>query len=93
MVARASARAATRRAEAEWHERAACREHDPCLWYPEKETQLQVGEAKGVCAGCPVQAACLADALDRREPYGVWGGMTTSEREYMLKMRMLRGVS
>lgn len=93
MVARATARAATRRTEAEWHERAACREFDPCLWYPEKETQLQVSEAKRVCAGCPVQPECLGYALETREPYGVWGGMTTSERQYMLKMRMLRGVS
>ena len=31
-------------------------------------------EAKRICAGCPVIAPCLEGALQRREPWGVWGG-------------------
>jgi len=38
------------------------------------ESPLDVARAKELCAGCPVRAACLADALDRGEPWGVWGG-------------------
>lgn len=30
--------------------------------------------AKAICATCPVAEACLAGAVDRREPWGVWGG-------------------
>jgi len=30
--------------------------------------------AKSFCTDCPVRAACLAGALDRGEPWGVWGG-------------------
>ena len=30
---------------------------------------------------CPVLAQCRAHALQVREPYGVWGGMTEDERE------------
>lgn len=30
--------------------------------------------AKAICSVCAVRAACLAQALERREPYGVWGG-------------------
>lgn len=30
--------------------------------------------AKRICAGCPVSAPCLDGALERREPWGVWGG-------------------
>ncbi|MCA1672680.1 MAG: WhiB family transcriptional regulator, partial [Actinobacteria bacterium] len=26
------------------------------------------------CAGCPLKAECLASALSRQEPWGVWGG-------------------
>ena len=26
------------------------------------------------CAECPVRAACLAEAIERSEPWGVWGG-------------------
>ena len=37
--------------------------------------------AKAVCAGCPVVENCLRWALAAREPYGVWGGMSTEERE------------
>jgi WhiB family redox-sensing transcriptional regulator len=33
-----------------------------------------IARAKAVCAGCPVADACLEGAIDRREPWGVWGG-------------------
>jgi WhiB family redox-sensing transcriptional regulator len=33
-----------------------------------------IARAKAMCGLCPLQAACLADALEREEPWGVWGG-------------------
>jgi WhiB family redox-sensing transcriptional regulator len=30
--------------------------------------------AKSICATCPVAEPCLAGAIERREPWGVWGG-------------------
>lgn len=30
--------------------------------------------AKAFCQECPVRLSCLAGALARREPWGVWGG-------------------
>ena len=30
--------------------------------------------AKAFCQACPVREECLAGALERREPWGVWGG-------------------
>ena len=30
--------------------------------------------AKTLCQDCPVQQMCLTGALERREPWGVWGG-------------------
>ena len=33
-----------------------------------------IRRAKAMCAECPVREACLAGALARREPWGVWGG-------------------
>ncbi len=33
-----------------------------------------IARAKAFCGACPVREACFEAALDRREPYGVWGG-------------------
>jgi len=30
--------------------------------------------AKAICATCPLAEPCLAGAVTRREPWGVWGG-------------------
>lgn len=49
-----------------------CRREDPELWFAESPSDLE--QAKVLCAACPVQAECLAGALERREPWGVWGG-------------------
>lgn len=43
--------------------------------------------AKKVCTGCPVRLECLADALDSRTEYGVWGGLTERERRALLRRR------
>src|SRR5690606_25973136 len=43
--------------------------------------------AKAVCTGCPVRTECLADALDARVEFGVWGGMTERERRALLRRR------
>jgi WhiB family redox-sensing transcriptional regulator len=40
--------------------------------------------AKLVCARCPVRGECLDYALRVREPLGVWGGLTESERRKLL---------
>jgi WhiB family redox-sensing transcriptional regulator len=47
-------------------------QRDPELFFAESPRMLE--QARGLCAECPVQELCLAGALDRREPYGVWGG-------------------
>ena len=42
--------------------------------------------ALAVCAGCPMEAACLAEALayPADEQYGVVGGMTAGQRQTMM---------
>ncbi len=49
-----------------------CRDYDAELWFAESPSDVEF--AKSLCAACPARAACLAGALDRREPWGVWGG-------------------
>jgi len=38
------------------------------------ESPQDVEQAKAICGSCRVRLACLAGALERREPCGVWGG-------------------
>ncbi|GAB3237426.1 WhiB family transcriptional regulator [Kineosporia babensis] len=70
----------------EWQLDGACRTADPRVFFhPEGERgparrQRDVA-AKSVCARCPVLAQCRSHALQVREPYGVWGGLTEDERE------------
>ena len=49
-----------------------CWAEDPELFFAESPADVEA--AKAVCVGCPIQLECLASALDRREPWGVWGG-------------------
>ena len=49
-----------------------CREYDAELWFAERPEDVEF--AKTLCGLCPARAQCLAGALDRAEPWGVWGG-------------------
>lgn len=49
-----------------------CHVGDPDLWFAESPVDLE--RAKALCLECPIRRECLAAALDRGEPWGVWGG-------------------
>jgi len=49
-----------------------CRRNDPELFFAESPADVET--AKALCVDCPIRTGCLAGALDRREPWGVWGG-------------------
>ena len=38
------------------------------------EAPGKIAQAKSICAKCPIRESCLEDALENREPCGVWGG-------------------
>jgi WhiB family transcriptional regulator, redox-sensing transcriptional regulator len=61
----------TRRAEA-LNGLLPCQSENPKLWFSELPADLEL--AKAHCRPCPVRRFCLAGAVERREPYGVWGG-------------------
>lgn len=67
----------------DWPLRAKCRGMNDAL-FPEGKDQKR---AKSICMGCPVRAECLAEALDNRIEWGVWGGMTERERRQLLRQR------
>ena len=68
----------------DWTSRAACRGADPDALFVQGAAQ---NRAKLICRGCPVRTECLADALDNRIEFGVWGGMTERERRALLRRR------
>ncbi len=49
-----------------------CRSDDADMWFAEAPRELE--RAKALCTACPIKAECLAGALQRSEPWGVWGG-------------------
>lgn len=65
-----------------------CRAGDPDLWFAETPADLE--RAKALCTDCPVRAECLASALARREPWGVWGG-EIFERGSVISRKRPRG--
>ncbi len=53
------------------------RETYPCMEQPDlffAESASNVAVAKSLCRTCPALTPCLTGALERREPWGVWGG-------------------
>jgi WhiB family redox-sensing transcriptional regulator len=73
-----------------WRESAACRSHDPELFFPIGKTGRAVGEiqgAKAVCAACPARTGCLAFALETHQDYGIWGGCDEDERRALRRQR------
>ncbi|MGI9603725.1 MAG: WhiB family transcriptional regulator [Acidimicrobiales bacterium] len=60
--------------EALWETDALCRTDGVPTGLFFSEDLGDIARAKAVCAECPVLASCLESALERREPWGVWGG-------------------
>lgn len=76
----------------EWQQRGLCRGVDSSVFFhPDGERgharTAREQRAKQLCAQCPVLEACREHALALAEPYGIWGGMSESERMFILKKR------
>ena len=58
--------------EAETRTELPCWSFDPEIFFAESPADVEF--AKAICVDCPIKTDCLAGALERREPWGVWGG-------------------
>ena len=58
---------------------------DPELFFAESPEDVE--NAKSLCRGCPARIACLAGAVERREPWGVWGGQLFLRGEIVPRKR------
>lgn len=69
-----------------WQPVALCRGSHSHLFFPpsvserKDERERRELRAKSICQVCPVGGECLEYALEIREPYGIWGGLTETER-------------
>jgi WhiB family redox-sensing transcriptional regulator len=68
----------------QWAAAALCRKSSPDELFVRGAEQHK---AKVVCQACPVRTECLAEALDNRIEWGVWGGLTERERRAVLRKR------
>lgn len=62
-----------------------CRQQDGDLWFAESPAQLE--SAKALCTQCPVMTECLLSAIERREPWGVWGGQIFEQGSVIARKR------
>jgi len=62
-----------------------CRLVDPEVFFAEQPADVEY--AKALCRECPVQEVCLEGALERREPWGVWGGQLLVQGEVVARKR------
>jgi hypothetical protein len=65
---------------AHWSDQANCAGRNPNIFYPGQGDDVGVARAKLICRRCDVKDECLAAALARGEPFGIWGGLTRTER-------------
>jgi WhiB family redox-sensing transcriptional regulator len=76
-----------------WQLKGLCRGNHSYLFFPpstverKEERERRETKAKAICHVCPVKGECLEFALEIREPYGIWGGVTETERRQMLARR------
>jgi len=86
MSRRASAEGTSYREEVPWQVYAACRGHEPELWFADSKDLVSQGDrerAKTICRTCPVKAACLAAVLTlppAQDAHGIRGGLDAKER-------------
>lgn len=62
-----------------------CRRSDADLWFADHPSGLE--QAKALCAACPIREACLSGALEREEPWGVWGGEILEDGHVIARKR------
>lgn len=76
-----------------WQIRGLCRGNHSFLFFPpstverKEERERREIKAKAICTVCPVKGDCLGFALEIKEPYGIWGALTETERRQVLARR------
>lgn len=71
-----------------WMADAPCAGTDPEAFFPDKGGSTK--PAKRICARCPIEtrAECLEYALETKQRFGIWGGVSERDRR---KLEIERG--
>ncbi|BAW04371.1 WhiB family transcriptional regulator [Nocardia seriolae] len=82
----------------DWQMRGSCRGQDSSVFFhPDGERGRARAQrelrAKEICKACPVLLHCRSHALKVSEPYGIWGGMSETERELHARRNRRRVVA
>jgi WhiB family transcriptional regulator, redox-sensing transcriptional regulator len=64
----------------QWMQSARCREVDPRMWHPEPGHEQTSQTAREICHRCEVEGRCLEYAVMNDIRYGIYGGLTETER-------------
>ena len=62
----------------EWANDGLCRQHPEVDFFPSDIEGVWVCQA--ICAECPVAEPCAAHAIEHREEFGIWGGLSERAR-------------
>jgi hypothetical protein len=61
---------------------AACHDADPEIFFPDgPDARTDHVLAVAICRGCPIRTACAEWAIARPLIRGIWGGLTTKDRQ------------
>jgi WhiB family redox-sensing transcriptional regulator len=77
-----------------WQVKGLCRGNHSYLFFPpstverKDDRERREIKAKAICSVCPVEEACLEFAVEIKEPYGIWGGLTETERRQVISRRL-----
>lgn len=68
----------------DWMQHGLCRRVDAEIFFPEGRggaVAIKTRQAKKVCSRCPVRLLCRDWAVETRQDFGVWGGLSEDERD------------
>ena len=82
----------------EWQLHGSCRGMDSSFFFhPDNERgparAARESRAKAICSTCPVREPCRRHALAVQEPYGIWGGLSETERAALLRSRKRQAIA
>lgn len=66
-----------------------CQQTGPELWFQEHGTS-SYRIARSLCNRCPVRVKCLDFALKNSEEFGMWGGLSPTERKLLRRGNRLK---